>query len=211
MLNLISKLIEPTLSACCFVEHYRGLVMPISKFECIQGTEIEIEKVFPISTCANPIDCFGQGNDAVPNSSYKSLFYIESNGSVNATVQGAKKSQSVYSGSFRLVAFLNYQLLGITSDECNVDYQIINELIQKFESSKSFGDEDGKYMLNITQSRIVEKSARNIFGKYSYAEDLTNMFLYPHSFFAIDFNFNLTINNKCCPSFECGDALNCPQ
>lgn len=210
MLNLVSQLIEPILTKCCFVEHYRGLVMPISKFECIEGTQIEVEKVFPISTCSSPIDCFGSNNDAVPNSNYKSLFYIETNGSINSSTKGAKKSQTEYVGTFRLVGFLNYKLLGVEKDECNVDHLIINELIQKFDSKKDLNN-DEKYFLEITSSRIVEKNARNIFGKYSYADELTNMFLYPYSFFAIDFGFKLSINNKCLPPFECNTPLNCQQ
>lgn len=206
MIKLAEELLAPIITGCIFVENYQGLVYPVSKYDEL-ANGLTKETIFPTSCGMDQLTCFaiGKHNPVIPNSSEKSLFYFEDvNGVTFTGNEGGKGAISNYTGKIRLVAFLNYQKMGI--EDCNIDYKIIHELIKKLTKSPCISP-DSKSQISVTSVVEVPKSASNIFGKYSYYKQMTNLLLYPHSYFALDINFQLKVS--CIDDFELGEEINC--
>jgi hypothetical protein len=210
MIEIVSNLIFPKISGCTWLENWGGHVTKVSKFDetsNVDGRSVGITTTFPVN-CGMDGSCFNKGrtNPLIPNSNQKSLLYIEDDGALTHSFQSRKGNISIWTGSIRIIGFLNYLKLGI--EDCNQDYLFIEDIISKISKKSKFKNESN-YSLEIKSIRELPKNANSIFGRYSFSQKMTNLLLYPYSYFALQLQIELTINNACTPSIE--DVVMCEE
>lgn len=213
MIKLVSNILENNITGCTWLEKWGGLVQPVSKYDevaDVNGQKVSFEKVFPVNACMDA-SCFSKGkhNPLIPSSSVKSLAYLEQEGSLSLKLQSAKDNQKVWSGSIRLIVFLNYQKLGI--ETCDIDYLFVNEITDKIKkpiNCKSQFLEENAAFLQVKNIKELPKN-KSLFQQYSYSDEMTNLLLYPYSYFGLSINFELTINKKCFPAVS--DIVPCEE
>lgn len=200
MLYIAAEAARTAIEGMCWVERYGGLAIPVSRPIQIgtmldennnEQPVIDIE-TFPVTYGMSAAECWEKGGykSLHPDSKYKSLLYFEQLGNMRLegdTRRGAYPVSSFWTGSIRLVAWLNLQKLTATKDikdgASNAVYSLVEAL-----NYKSFSLTQGVYKdSNVTfkNPSMLPKDFETIFGKYSY-QIKDPLYFWPHDFFAVD-------------------------
>lgn len=223
MIEIAIQGLKDKISNLPYVEHYGGLSFPIEKVDVIgEGVSARsIKKVFPVMSTLTGFDCWNKGKyqNLVPNTKYKSLFYWEVLDDMKQipNAHGAGYKAVTFSGSARLVYWLNLALMGASAGSLLSEYGnytlgplVQGNLISELEG-KRFGLNSGALQgtsISLKKAGVVVKDAR-IFSRYSYGNDISALLMYPYDFGAIDFKIEMTMPRSCIADVTELAPLNC--
>ena len=187
VLNIVGQQIE----ALDWVERYGGLVQTYREKVNDDG----LFNVYPISCGVSEADCINDQRyqDLIPDDTKSSIVYFETlQGLRDAGSLNANNNVMILTGTFRLVAWLNYQKLGINecyaSDKAQKSlYKILNRYYDK-----NMPDVLQNATIQFRIQSFVPKDYQTIFSKYNY-QDLTGYWMYPFDYFAINVNVRMTL------------------
>lgn len=204
MLNDIGEIIVGRISNLPFIDKYAGVVRVISRDD-VDSNQKPVKKIFPAS-CKNPIpeECdFSRYFDLCPDSSKKSVLYLEDNGVRFKSIDGNKV---YFIAQFDLVCWLNLPLLG--KEECNYSAKIILAIINKL-IGKGVPFQSGIYQ-RIFIKPIGEKSkSQNPFSKYTYDLEKNQYLVYPFDWFVLLLEVEFMIDSRCADEIILNEPLEC--
>lgn len=200
-LNLIGDQIK----ALSWVERFGGLVQTYR----IKNSDNTYE-IYPISCGVSESDCVNDQRyqDLIPDDSKSSIVYFESLQALTDTGnQEGNRSTRIFKGSFRLVAWLNYQKLGV--NECyasdKAQRSLLKLLNKRYEGNMP--DVFQNATVDFTIKNFVPKDYQVIFSKYNYQQS-TGYWLYPYDYFAIDVNVQVNLS-LCDYDFDPQTPIDC--
>lgn len=194
------KATSSTITALGWVERYGGVSFPY-KMDVSDG-EKPLYKTIPATASLNS-DCIQRGNykQLFPDQRYRNLLYWE----VKSELRPANKQHpkgAGFSGSARLVYWLNLPKMGLNEDASLVEVILANALI-----GRKMPVMDGM-ALELSSPTFAVKDARRIFP-YDYGRAHDAFMLKPFSFGAIDFIANVQITPACLPDLVQGMPIKC--
>ncbi len=200
MIGSALKYIGDDIEALDWVEVYGGLVQTVKIRQ--PDSNNDVYNIFPISCDVSEEDCNTNQRyqDLIPNSNKRSIVYFEQltglvdRGGVRIG-NSTNRFRRVYTGTVRLVCWLNMQLLGV--NECygsDIYMRSLLKILYQDLNSNNFPDDsifkNGDIQIKVQQ--FVPKDYRVIFGKYNYLES-TGYWMYPYDYFAIDLAITITL------------------
>ena len=194
---MIADILKTNIESLPFIDRLSGLVRTVS----IKEESGRITRK-PIACDVSSDDCArGTYQDLVPNSSKLSIVYFEENGGVQPI--GNEKNNYVFRSQLRMVGWLNLKKMGFTNCTWsgNAVLQILSRLPRNVFNSGNF------QKIKITAIAEAEKSAENIFGKYTYDETVNQYLLYPFDYFALNITTEFQVNPDCIEEMNMEEEL----
>jgi len=174
-----------------FMDKYAGIVRVLNYKDFSKDGSSFTRKTFPVD-CQTSFDECNKNKrylDLCPDSSKKSVIYLEDNGIKPVRSEGP---WVYWTASIDLVAWLNLPKLG--TDSCSYSSIVQQGLLSKLLVSGL--NVDNYNMINIDLANIKPKSV-NPFVKYSYDETINQFLMYPYDYFVMGLEFNFRMNKKC--------------
>lgn len=200
MVALIHTAIGANIQAAPYIERYGGVAIPVTIF-----TE-EGSKTMPVSETVTARDCFdgGKFKKLVPDSAFKSVCWLESQGASRMELAGPKRSVAEITGTARLCVWLNLQKLGQTNSSIQL-FEL--DMAKRIKDPNSFlvGGQTG--LLSIGRISIIE-TASEVFAKYSFNKE-DAAFFYPHAAFGLDFEYKINVPLSCLAEIESLAPIHC--
>ncbi len=230
MLNLALKAVQSALTSIeiggtPLIEKYGGLVFPIAIPQEVGKTDggesILKQKVFPVACGVTFQDCVTNRKyqQLVPDSKYKSLVYWEQLGdaTLNATLSqfAPKGGLLVYDIPARLVAWLNIAKLNVNGDgdaDCSIVAPVALKIQTALYRKNGFTVPNEAYQgarVQLIFNGQEKKDAANVFGRYTYGNEVARFMLYPYDFFSLRYTIRLSINRNCVEAFTLGTPIDC--
>lgn len=206
MVRFIEQSIKSQITGLSFIERYGGVAIPVSITQ--QTKNGPVIKVLPVSCDVDDTDCLETGKHPklVPNSTYKSVAYLEEQGSTTVNFAGAKAGEITATSRIRLVVWLNMQKLGY--DDCKGTNRFELETLNAIKGFREFTVDGVTGTVNISRTSIVQKVSTNIFAKYSYS-DHQWAFFWPYDYFAVDFDATVKVGAGCLTSSTEQTVIEC--
>lgn len=200
MINQVGNILINKFATLPFVDKYAGVVKTLS-FMMPKG-ETTVKKMFPAACSTTIEECeSGQYKDLIPDSSKKSVMYLEDKGMRFIKREGGNL---YWRGTYDLVCWLNMKKLGFT--DCSYSAIAITSIIAKVPLTPF---NDGIYQ-RISIMPISQGSKQvNPFQKYSYDETVTQYLMYPFDYFVLTLEVDFIINQKCLEIPALNPPINC--
>lgn len=198
----LAEIFKGYVAPLAFTERLAGLARLITINE--QTESGSIRKTFPVAFDVCETDCVaGKYKDLTPNSNKKSVLYFEEISAPQWVEQA--RSNFRFRSVIRLVGWLNLKKLGLTNNTWSADaiIQILAKIPQKPFNNGNL------LKIKVTNISEAEKTAQNIFGKYTYDEAVNQYLLYPYDFFALNFTVDFEINPACYEAIEEQEPCEC--
>lgn len=186
----IANILKEKIQDLPFIDKLAGLVKTIETTDKSEAANPKVIR-FPASVDVNgaPLKAWNYA-DLVPNSTKKSIFYIEGRGLKpgNITARGFEMVSSL-----RLIGWMNSRF------PVDTDSFAIASIISRFDDRPfNSGIFTG---IRIKPVAILD-SEDKLFSKYTYDEKVNQFLMLPFMAFGIDFEINLTMNPKCIREFN---------
>jgi hypothetical protein len=189
MNNKIANIVVGYIDGLSWIDKLAGMTQ-IAKINQRSG-ETAVSKTFPIScqmafdnSCAD--ECY---EDLMPNSKYKSVVYFEDGGFTFSRQEGNKM---YYESSIRLVAWLNYKLIG--EGGCGTTGDFIIDILKVLpDIPVNVGNMLG---FRVWMASQVPRGFE-IFSKYTFDEPRTQLLMLPYDYFALDLKATFYIIPDC--------------
>lgn len=204
MIAQVGDILIDKLVGLPFLDKYAGVVKPIvynEKSGAGNKTAL-IRKTFPAACRTTWADCQGgRYMDLVPDSSKKSVLYLEDLGLRAVAEQGAYLT---FVATYDLVCWLNMPLLGY--GDCSYSGIAIASILKKL-PARPFNT--AKYQLVDIRFTSQKPKSVNPFAKYSYDEAVNQFLMYPYDYFVLGMEVGFRINLNCIniealePELEC--------
>lgn len=196
MNEVVANYLIEKIAAESWVHKLSGIVKPFIRMDYLFDEELEsnipVRNIYPVSCKLSFEECSSSAySELMPNSSFRSVAYFEDNGS---EVYEYKKNNSYIKSRLRFVCWLNMNLIEHTG--CTISDQIIPRVISLFHQSKPT-NYSGVVELTTRVVSVPKKDA-NIFGQYTYNQEISQYLLYPYDYFALDIEATYAI-----PPIEC--------
>lgn len=194
MIDIVAEKLKETLveSDLNFIGNIAGLVTTLRQE--VQVTDSVTKTIkFPATRNTKLADCMGNNSHyspITPDEAKASVFYFEKlrdlsfKGTTNKTL-------SVFTGTIRLVGWLNGMKLGKDITGSYVSIKCLEVINQKHVLDSPF---TGSFF-TITKANPL-CGGQYLFSNYSYDESV-QFHLYPYDSFAIDIEFKLHVNESC--------------
>lgn len=205
MINLFLKPIEECLKECEWLEVWGGLIRVFDHPILNENGSIKETLTYPVVCNADLNQCENQDPQVclIPSDEWRSMAYLEL--IRFAKDRNNKTKHESWSGSVRLVVWLNLAKLGINS--CDQTCLFTASIIKKLNSKKSNYDLGFPAHVKIKVER-EENNKRNIFSAYS-PKLYRNWMLYPCDYFALDISIQALFDPKCLPEPTIGEPIEC--
>lgn len=196
----IGNILIARISDLPFIDKYAGVVRPITKTDVVENRTVI--KTFPVSCQTTMEQCdSGRYIDLIPESTKKSVLYLEDKGIRFTKIQGPLLH---FKASFDLVCWLNMPALGFT--DCSYSAVAIAGIISRIPDNFY---NSGIYQMISFSIGGQQSKMTNPFQKYSYKEEVTQFLMYPYDHFVIPFEIDFAINKNCVEETEIGEADEC--
>lgn len=210
MTGSIVKTIEQFVTSQPFVERYGGLVRIVEAKRKIGNSDSYRIIRYPITCNAATDRCSSVGyqSDIVPNSMFRSIVYFEQIGEVKPIgITGPKDAVYEFSGSLRLVCWLNLPKLGIMG--CNKASEFAACFLRSGLIKSHFLQEPyNSAVVEIGLPTVVERDTKT-FSKYSYPTQIFQNIGGPFDWFHMDFPFKVRLGKNCIECPVAGDEIKC--
>lgn len=156
-----------------------------------QVKQNDVIKRFPISCDMAFEDACRSGcyDELMPNSKYRSVVFFED---VSFTFVRQEGEKLYYESRLRLVAWLNYKLLG--EGGCGSAGDYIISIIKALPAlPQNVGD---MLKLSVTVTSQAQRSS-GVFGKYTFDEKTSQYLMIPYDFFGLDLRTSFFIIPEC--------------
>jgi len=188
MNNKIADIIRLQIEDLDWIDQIAGLTQ-VARYNVKEGDRT-VEKRFPIACSMDYVNCFKTGTYDIltPDSHRRSVVYFEDYGLTLTKMEGFRMW---YDSRIRLVAWLNYRMIGGT---CGDSYRRVLDIISLIPTVPVQVDELFNVFIVIQAQAVRDIS---IFGKYTYDEKKTQLLMYPFDFFALDIRTTFYVRNDC--------------
>jgi hypothetical protein len=209
MLNNAINAIRDNIATLGYIEKITGLVQKVIQYDESEQSEALglkiVKSAYPVSSQVTARECWSGGRytDLVPDSRKKSIVYFEPISNISINTEG---SNIYFRQSFRCVTWLNLSLLGIATEY--VTESIILDINAAINDTNSFVFNGSTIGLNATTKGVTHHEP-NIFGDYTYNNDVIQNILYPFDYFAVDFDVLVVAGENCFPKFTPSSPITC--
>lgn len=210
MIYTIAETLKSKILPLGFCERFGGVAVPFEIYTAANKL-VRVPVTFGVDGKA----CYEAGKlfDLSPNDSYRSVMFFEDQ--TGATITREGKRYYAFSGTLRLLAWLNLAKLGHEEGGFYGDIvsaSIVNTLLDGDRSTPVTADPEETYPMEgavvvVDNVRILRKE-RGLFSKYSAAE-WQQAFVYPFDFFAMDIDARLIVGRNCFTAPDLGDEVTC--
>lgn len=217
MLSTAANALKKIIKDLPFVETIAGMTFVGSRV--ISEGNRQISCTFPVACGVDDQNCFQVGHfePIRPSVNKKSIIYFEDNGGMRpARGKNLAKGTIAFTGSMRLVAWLNYAKMGLSIEDiktCSSSSVFAVNVITAIECGpKQCIVEEGCYSGSIIQlgTPILLPKNTTIFSKYTaYKQDTIRCLGYPMDYFAIDIPVTFLLNKKCFAPPVLGEPIDC--
>ena len=192
MNEIVASYLKTIIEPLAFADRVAGMTRTVSMSQPAASGTGTVTKKFPVSCDVSHRDCISnKQHHLVPDSKLKSLIYFEDNG---ASPNGKTSRGLTFTGSIRLVCWLNNDKLGVTG--CNSSSYATAQLVTLLLQVKNINGQTPLNLITVDDIAIPRKDS-SIFSRYSYNE-LTNQYLlYPYDYFALDLTVTYEIPFAC--------------
>ncbi len=201
MTSLIEQVLRPQIQALNWVEKYAGVVRPyLDKGKTPPQT-------YPI-TCYNSDPACSETDTftpITPDDAFMSVVYWEYGNGSNIDLRERAYQSAV--SSMRFVAWINPKKQGVTP-ACGLSSVYAADFISRVAAVNSATVSTIPVQVITTRARIIEVDYESVFGRYSYGDKM-HLFVQPFEWFAIDFEFLVTVPNACASLITLDDAITC--
>lgn len=184
-----------------WLDKYAGIVKNLS-YNSIDKEGKKVKKTFPAYCRTSWEECeTGRYTDLIPDSSKKSVVYLEDKGVRFVRKDGRRY---VWRASMNLVAWLNLNKLGSTS--CSYSAIALTGILSKLpETPFNVGNYQ---MININPVG-QEPKINNPFAKFSYDETVQQFLMYPYDYFVLLIEVEFSTNKACLTAPALGPDTSC--
>jgi hypothetical protein len=192
-----------------FCERFGGIAVP---FE-IYTANNKLVRV-PVTFGVDGQACYESGKlfDLSPNDAYRSVMFFEDQTGSTVVTQG--KTHFSFSGTFRLLGWLNLAKLGHEEGGYFTDLvvgTIVKTLLSGDRSTVLTIDDFGGTLEGAVvqvETVSIPRKDRSLFSRYTAAE-WQQAFVYPFDFFAIDIQARITVGRNCFTEADATDPITC--
>lgn len=204
--NIITELIEDL----PFIDPkgFAGVVKVITMQDTSDNNRL---KTFPVSCNMSEDEC-KKGKrylDLVPDSSKRSVLYLEDTGLRFQGRDGTRPNYSNWKASYNLICWLNLPKLGVSG--CSYSALAIAGIMEKF-PLQPFNFEDSPLSVyNRVMITLLGQQPKSVnpMAKYSYKEEVNQFLMYPYDHFMLNIDVDFKIDNRCLILPAPLDPLNC--
>lgn len=201
MTYLIEQVLRPQIQALNWVEKYSGVVRPYLDKSKNPAQTYPVTCFNSDPTCSET-DVF---TPITPNDAFMSVVYWEYSGGANIDLR--ERSYQVATERMRFVAWINPKKQGVTP-ACGLSSVYAADFIGMVRKVNNATVSNIPVQVITTRANIIEIDHEAVFGKYSYG-DKQHLFVQPYEWFAIDFEFLVTLPNNCASLIAIDDAIEC--
>lgn len=189
MINQIGNILIDQLKYLPFVDKYAGVVKVIAYNE--KNGNKRLLKFYPAACTTTATQCENNSRylDLCPDSSKKSVMYLEDTGLRLTSRVGNKLNFSV---NFDLVCWLNMPKLGFA--DCSYSGIAIASILKVLPLTPQ---NVGNYHLVNTNFVSQKPKSTNPFSKYSYDETINQFLMYPFDYFVLSLQTDFQIDLRC--------------
>lgn len=201
MTALIEQVLRTPIQALNWVEKYGGVVQPYTDKSKSPAQTYPIVAYNSDPACSET-DVY---SPITPNDAFKSVVYWEYNGGYAIDLRERSYIQGIE--RLRFVAWINPKKQGVTPV-----YGLASVYAVDFISQVAAINEATVSSIPVqvvtTRANVVQVDYNAIFGQWSYG-DKQHLFLRPFEWFAIDFEFLVTVPNACASLITLDDPIEC--
>jgi hypothetical protein len=184
-----------------FLDKYAGIVKTLS-LTVVDKDNKPIKKTFPADCQLSLDQCeSGRYKDLCPESSKKSVLFLEDNGIKYVRSQGGL---DFWKANMNLVCWLNMPLLGF--NDCSYSAIAITGILSKLPVTPFNYGNYQRILIKVTgqQSKNI-----NPFQKYTFDETVMQYLMYPYDSFLLNLDVDFAINKRCLEAQNLTAALSC--
>lgn len=197
----IGDIIIDKIKTLPFIDKYSGVVKVVS-YKAKNASGAFEKKTFPASCRTTLEECeSGRYKDLVPDSSKKSVLYLEDKG---ARIVNREGSRVFWKSSYDLICWLNMPNLGFAG--CSYSGIAISGILSKF-PVKPFNN--SIFSRIEIQATGIPGRSNNPFVKYSYDESILQFLMYPYDFFVMNIDVDYMVDSKCLTPEVLKPPINC--
>jgi hypothetical protein len=201
MIIEIGDIIIDKIKTLPFIDKYAGVVKPIKYKATTKGA---VEKTFPAACRTTFAECeSGRYLDLVPDSSKKSVVYLESG---PARLISRSGPISKWQASYDLIAWLNMPKLGF--EGCSYSSIAIMGILDKL-PDVPFNIPNKYQQVKITVTGERSKG-EDPFLKYKYDETVKQYLMYPYDHFGLNLTVDFNVDKRCVTTAPVGTEIECP-
>ena len=202
MTYLIEQALRTSIQALNWVDKYAGVVVPHLDKSKSPALLYPISAYNSDPSCSESADPF---TPMTPDDGFKSVVYWEyRNGS---TVDVSEHRFNPVTESLRFVAWINPKKQGVTP-AYGLSSIYAQDFISRIAAVQQVTVLNIPITINTTRARIIQVDASEVFGKYAYG-DKEHLFVQPFEWFAIDFDFSVTVPKNCASLITIGTEIDC--
>jgi len=209
MIRSALSIIAPKIKQLAFVHRYGGPAKTVTRSIAVnEDFNIFENQKFPVTSDTSVSECWEDGRylQLCPNDRYASVVFFEEVNGMSfdgySEQRSGRRRFPVFSGQARLVAWLNYQELGLDETEYSDMFALsfIGAINSEYTQIKS------PLIFNRLQFSVsnVEPQSSNPFSKYSFS-DIERLLLYPYGYVSMIVDIQAELSPKC---FDGVDVLN---
>lgn len=202
MIHAAIDSIQQTIVNLSILERYGGLCFTAQKMFSSGDPEnpAGVMKSFPVGVNIEEPDCWNNGKYSflMPSMDKKSVAWWMPNSGMTLKTGGRLDKgldTVIFQGSAKLIVWLNLQALGFETNTVTADYvAVLVQALHRKEFNVSNDVFTGSKAYFQFQSQ--DPKTLNIFSPWSFDRKEALMF-FPHDFFAINFNIEISISRSC--------------
>ena len=201
MTYLIEQVLRSPIQALNWVEKYGGVVRPyLDKSK--NPTQVYPITAYNSDPACTETDVF---TPITPNDQFKSVVYWEYNGGSNIDLRERAYQTAVE--RLRFVAWINPKKQGVTP-AAGLSSVYAADFVSRIAKVNTATVSTIPIQIVTTRANIIQVETDTVFGRYSYG-DKQHLFVQPFEWFAIDFEFLVTMPNMCASLITIDDPVEC--
>lgn len=201
----IGDIVIDKINTLPWLDKYAGIVKNLS-YLSVDKEGKKVKKTFPASCRMTWEECeagqdTGRYKDLIPDSSKKSLLYLEDKGVRFLRKEGRRY---VWRASMNMVGWLNLPKLGSTS--CSYSSIALTGILSKLPETPF---NVGNYQMIQINAVGQEPKTNNPFAKFSYDETIQQFLMYPYDYFVLLIEVEFSTNKACLTAPSLGPDTSC--
>lgn len=203
MIKDLGNLIIDRIEDLPFMDKYAGIVRVLNYKDYSKDGSTFVRKTFPVDCKTSFDECTKNKRytDLCPDSSKKSVIYLEDNGVRPNRVEGP---WVYWTASIDLVAWLNLPKLG--TNECSYSGIAMDGIFSRL-LVPMFNYEN--YNMTTINFAGLKANTVNPFEKYSYDETVNQFLMYPYDHFVLQLEVNFRRNKNCFKVEDLNPPIDC--
>lgn len=203
MIVSIGDIIIDKIKLLPFLDKYAGVVQVLAYKSTDKSGKVT-KKTFPASCNVTFEQCkSGQYKDLCPDSTKKSVLYLEDNGIRFVKREGGR---TYWKASLNLCCWLNMPNLGYSN--CSYSAIAVEGILSKFPVTPFNSGVFTRTQINVV-GQLSKTQAQQTFLKYTYDETVNQFMMYPYDFFVLLLEVDFVTDKSCLSSANINSPISC--